>query len=334
MFEIVPYTPDLHTAWNVFVAQSKNATFLFDRRYMDYHADRFRDCSLMVYDNKGRLFALMPANRVGDIVYTHQGLTYGGLILGLKATAVDVCEVMTTIAGYLSSQGVSRVIYKALPWIYTAIPSDEPLYALTEMCHAKLISRDIASVVNLDCHVPFSELRFRGKKKAVRHDIHIDFSDDFTAFWDILTDNLRTKYGAKPVHTLDEILLLKSRFPENILLCAAFEGTTMVAGTVLYLTTRVAKTQYISASPRGKEVCALDLLFINLLSSLTSHLSLPTSHLPPLTSHLSLPTSRLQYLDMGTSAMNHSTELKRPLIFQKEGFGARAVCYDTYEWTL
>ncbi len=269
----------------------------------------------------------MPANRVGDIVYTHQGLTYGGLILGPKATAVDVCEVMTTIFGYLSSQGVSRVIYKALPWIYTAIPSDEPLYALTEVCHAKLISRDIASVVNLDCRVPFSELRLRGKKKAVRHGIRIDFSDDFTAFWDILTDNLRTKYGAKPVHTLDEILLLKSRFPENILLCAAFEGTTMVAGTVLYLTTRVAKTQYISASPRGKEVCALDLLFINLLSSLTSHLSPPTSHLSPLTSHL-------QYLDMGTSAMDHSTELKRPLIFQKEGFGARAVCYDTYEWTL
>lgn len=338
MFKILPFSPDRSSEWNAFVAQSKNGTFLFDRRYMDYHADRFHDCSLMVYDQKGRLFALLPANRVEDTVFTHQGLTYGGMILQPSATAVDVCDAMTDIGDYMRSQGVGRVTYKAVPWIYSAIPSEEPIYALSEVCHARLVSRDIASVVNLDCGAPYSELRLRGKKKAMRHGIRIDYSDDFATFWDILTENLHTKYGAKPVHTLDEILLLKSRFPRNILLCAAFEETTMVAGTVLYITPRVVKTQYISASPRGKEVCALDLLFIHLLSF--PPILVPVSNASP-SVLATVPDASLsgdsilpKYLDMGTSAMDHSTELKRPLIFQKEGFGARAVCYDTYEWTL
>ena len=43
MFDIIRYTADRELEWNDFVGQSKNATFLFYRGYMDYHADRFAD---------------------------------------------------------------------------------------------------------------------------------------------------------------------------------------------------------------------------------------------------------------------------------------------------
>lgn len=316
MFIVLPYTPDRAEEWNCFVAASKNATFLFDRGYMDYHANRFEDHSLMVYNCKGQPFALLPANIVGSTLYSHQGLTYGGLIIGEKATAAGVCEAMTAICDYLRSQGITKVIYKTIPWIYPVMPSDEPLYALTEVCSARLVSRDIASVVNFGHCAPVAKLRLRGEKKAMRHAVHVENSDDFAVFWAILTNNLREKYASQPVHTLDEMMLLKSLFPDHIRLIAAFEETTMVAGTVLYITPQVVKTQYISASPRGKEVGALDMLFLQLLTSPTTFLA-----------------SRPQYFDMGTSALDHSTELRLPLIFQKEGFGARAVCFDTYEWT-
>ena len=36
MFEIKRYEPSHEQAWNDFVARSKNGTFLFDRRFMDY----------------------------------------------------------------------------------------------------------------------------------------------------------------------------------------------------------------------------------------------------------------------------------------------------------
>ena len=38
MFEIRRYSADKADEWNAFVATSKNGTFLFDRRYMDYHS--------------------------------------------------------------------------------------------------------------------------------------------------------------------------------------------------------------------------------------------------------------------------------------------------------
>jgi hypothetical protein len=280
---------------------------------MDYHADRFHDHSFMIYDERQRLFALFPANRVGEVVYSHQGLTYGGLVLGEKATAANVCEVITAINDHFQHNGVRRVIYKALPWIYAAIPSDEPLYALTEVCQAKLVARDIASVVNLDHRLPFTELRQRGVRKATDQGLCLGYSDDFPTFWKLLTDNLHSKYGSRPVHSLDEIKLLNGHFPQNIRLFAAFKEQEMVAGTVLFITSRVVKTQYISASPSGKELGALDLLFSHLLAN------------PPQTQ---------SYFDFGTSALEQSTALRLPLIFQKEGFGGRAVCYDTYEWEI
>ena len=74
MLEIVRYTPDQKQAWNDFVSRSKNGTFLLDRNYMDYHADRFTDHSLMVY-RRDKLYALLPGNIAGDTFYSHQGLT-------------------------------------------------------------------------------------------------------------------------------------------------------------------------------------------------------------------------------------------------------------------
>ena len=79
MFEVKQYTQKQIQEWNEFIEDSRQGTFLFNRCYMDYHADRFQDASLMIY-RKGQLYALLPANRLGDTLYSHQGLTYGGLI--------------------------------------------------------------------------------------------------------------------------------------------------------------------------------------------------------------------------------------------------------------
>ena len=312
-FDIIQYSPTHADEWNSFISASKAPTFLFNRNYMDYHADRFVDSSLMLIDQKGRIAALMPANRVGETFFSHQGLTFGGLLIGQKATSQAVCDMFSAVNAFLRDRNFSNVICRSIPWIYSLWPAEEPLFALSHVCKAKLVSRDVASVIDLDTPLPFTELRRRGARRAQRNGITIKFSDDFEAFWTLLSDNLLSKYNAHPVHSLPEITLLRSRFPGNIRLCAAFEGDTMLAGTVLYCTERVVKTQYISASPRGKDLGALDLLFHHLV------------HQRPLPQ---------RFLDLGTSALEHDNDLRLPLIFQKEGFGARAVCYDTYQWNL
>lgn len=137
MFEIKRYTPDLADEWNAFVAQSKNGTFLFDRGYMDYHADRFHDHSLIIY-RRGKCYALLPGCVDGDTFYSHKGLTYGGLVMSDKTTAADVVQIFKLLNVMLKEEGIKRVVYKPVPWIYHRQPSEEDLYAIVEICGATM----------------------------------------------------------------------------------------------------------------------------------------------------------------------------------------------------
>ena len=312
MFEVRRYTPDKADEWNRFVAQSKNGTFLFDRRFMDYHQDRFTDFSLMVFRDGG-LYALLPANVRDDVLVSHGGLTYGGLVMSNRCSAKGVQEAFVSMNDFLRSMGIRRVVYKAVPWIYHQQPAEEDLYALTSVCHTRLVIRDISSAIIGAKRMKFAESRKAGIRKALRHRLTVSESNDFATFWQILNDNLTSKYGVRPVHSVSELELLHGRFPQNIRLFMVYDGEKPLGGTLLFLTPQVLHTQYISATPEGKAVGAIDLLFDELINHRFAD---------------------YPYIDFGKSTVSDSAELNEQLIFQKEGFGARAVCYDTYEYDL
>lgn len=310
--EIRRYRREDKELWNSFVSKARNATFLFDRNYMDYHADRFDDNSFMFY-HKGKLKAVLPANVAGDTLYSHQGLTYGGLLLDKKATVEDVLECFDSLNSWLRENGISKVVYKALPWIYQQYPSEEDLYALTWKCKAQLISRDISSSIVIDNKLKFAESRKSGIRKALSLNIEVGESNDVDGFWHVLEDNLGNRYNAKPVHTSSEMKLLMSRFPNNIKLYVAKMHGEIVGGTLIYVTPQVVHTQYISASVEGKKHGALDLLFDYIINKVYAN---------------------CRYFDFGKSTEQGGAYLNEPLIFQKEGFGGRGVCYDWYQWEL
>ena len=108
---LTPYNKEREAEWNEFVAHSKNGTFMLDRRYMDYHSDRFEDYSLMFY-LRGRLYALLPANKKEDKLQSHMGLTYGGLVMDAKTTAALTVSLFNELNDYLRQHGFSKVLYK------------------------------------------------------------------------------------------------------------------------------------------------------------------------------------------------------------------------------
>ena len=278
---------------------------------MDYHADRFTDHSLMVY-RRNKLYALLPGNRTGDTFYSHQGLTYGGLIMSDKTVAADVVQIFRLLNDLLRQEGIRKVIYKAIPWIYHRQPSDEDLYAVVEVCGAT-VSRGLSSAVSCDHLNKWYRIRESGAKYARKMGLTIQETDDYKPFWQVLSNNLRERYGLLPVHTVEEIELLHRCMPDHIRLIVVKEGSETVGGTVLYVSDRVVHSQYIAASPRGKQIHALDLLFdVVIRQALASH----------------------AYFDFGISTERHGTYLNEQLIYQKEGFGGRGVCYDWYEWKL
>lgn len=312
MISLRRYTANDAGAWDAFVATAKNATFLFMRGYMDYHSDRFTDHSLMFYDNNS-LYALLPANISGDTLYSHQGLTYGGILLGEKASTPTTLSLFDVLNEYLRNIGVRRVVYKPVPHVYHTLPAEEDLYALYWRCKARVTKRDIGTMLELGNSPRWARLRRRGVKHAQEAGITVREDDNLEAFWKVLEQNLWDCHGVKPVHTVEEMRLLKSRFPENIRLYNAYLGDALVGGILLYIYKNVVHAQYSSATPEGKHMGALDIIYDRLLNH---------------------DFTEYKYFDWGRSTEGDGHMLNENLIMQKEGFGGRAVIYDTYEYTV
>lgn len=312
MLEATLYTPTAADEWNAFVAQSRNATFLFARGYMDYHADRFEDCSLVVRDAKGEICALLPADRRGDLVRSHGGLTYGGFLIDDRMTLPLMGEVFSSAAAALRASGVTRVFYKTVPRIYHSMPADEDAYWLFRT-GARLSRRDVLTVVECGRAAPIQERRVRSIRKARKSGLEARDSSDFDSFWEILGANLQARYGVAPVHSVAEIKLLAGRFAEGIRLAAAYDGDTMLAGAVVYVSRNVCHVQYNAATPAGKDASALDLVLDYLLGQYGP---------------------AVRYFDFGASTEQDGRYLNEGLVDYKEGFGARTVVHDMYDWDL
>ena len=50
-FEVKRYNQNLLKDWESLIHKSKNSHFFFSRNYLNYHADRFVDHSIIVYNN-------------------------------------------------------------------------------------------------------------------------------------------------------------------------------------------------------------------------------------------------------------------------------------------
>lgn len=276
---------------------------------MEYHSDRFQDYSLLVFEGK-KLVALLPANISGSEVYSHQGLTYGGLVYTEKLKQVAVLEIFNAVLLFLNNNGIIRFHYKQLPYIYHRIPSQETEYALF-LVHAKTVRRDALSVIENASKIKIASNRMEGVKKGIANTFRVKQSEDFNRFWiELLIPNLKDRHNAKPVHSVEEIIRLKTLFPNNIKLYVIEHEGRIVAGTVLFETDTVVHAQYIASGADKNELGSLDYLFYHLSTTEFSH---------------------KKYFDFGISNEEGGRKLNNGLSFWKESYGARTIVQDFYE---
>lgn len=305
--EIKAYIPEQKSAWDNHVKTSKNGTFLHLRDFMEYHADRFTDCSFLFY-KKDKLAAILPGNTKEDIFYSHQGLTYGGLIMNETSYATDVLQMFDLLISTLQAKGMTKIIYKAIPHIYHRHPAEEDLYALFRN-NAILAERNISSAIRIEDPIEYTTLRKRGIKNARQTSLRVNESDDIELFWKILSNNLNNKYNTTPVHSISEIRYLISLFPHNIKFFSVTDvNNDLLAGTLLFITDRVVHIQYVAATEKGKLNNATDILIDHIIATFAEK----------------------SYFDYGISTEQKGNYLNKNLIHQKEGFGARGIVYDTY----
>ena len=296
-------------AWNAFIGQAKNATFLFHRDFMEYHKDRFDDFSLMIFDEE-KIVAVLPANRVGDTVYSHQGLTYGGLVYSQKLKLAAVLDVFKSVLFYLNGSEILKLYINLLPGFYAHVPSEELNYALF-LAQAKLIRRDTCAVIELKKDFFIAKGRMEGIAKGKKHNLVIREEANFEQFWDtILIPNLFDNYQVKPVHSLEEIQYLHQKFPHNIRQFNVYQDNDIVAGTTIFETKNVAHAQYISGNADKGTLGSVDYLYYNLISTIFKDKT---------------------YFDFGISNLNQGRNLNQGLCYWKESFGANTAVQDFYE---
>jgi hypothetical protein len=311
---LAPYRPDLAARWNHFVGASKNGTFLFDRRYMDYHADRFTDCSLVAFEgeDESRLVAVFPANRQqrpgGDLIVSHGGLSYGGWVSDARMTTPGMLRLFELLKRWGGSHQAGAIRYKAIPRCYHQLPAEEDLYALFRS-DWRLVRQDVSSVVELQSAPAWSKGRKHALSKARSSGVRVVRSADFTDFHACLAEAL-ARHDAAPVHSPDELALLADRFPERIQLYAAELAKRAIAYTLVFDCGQAVHTQYMAARDEGRALGGLE--------AIIHHLQ-----------HDQYADRR--YLSFGISTENEGRDLNEGLISQKEMFGARPMVCSFYE---
>lgn len=308
-YQIRIYQSSDFALWNAFVGKAKNATFLFHRHFMEYHKDRFEDFSLLVFDGE-KVVAVLPANRVGDAVYSHQGLTYGGLVLPEKVKLSETIAMMKSVLQFLNENQIKTLQLKVIPSIYNSYFSDE-IEHIMFLLKAKTVRKDVLSVIDLTTPFFITKTRKESINRGKKNNLVIKEESNFELFWNqILIPNLKQKHQAKPVHSIEEITKLQQHFPKNIRHFNVYHNDEIVAGTTVFITDKVTHPQYISGNEKKNELGSIDYLYHYLITEVFADKN---------------------YFDFGPSHEENGMKINEGILFWKESFGAKTTIQSYYE---
>lgn len=300
-YSVQKYQESDYANWNAFIGQAKNATFLFHRDFMEYHKDRFEDFSLMVFEGK-KLVAVLPANKVGNELYSHQGLSYGTIVIQNNVRIKEYLGIVRELMFYLSEVNIEFVYLKLPPKIYNKVLADELDY-VSFLLQAEVYRSDIYMVVdNNDSYIP-NRNRKRALKMASQIDIEVLEDHNYLGFWEqVLVPNLKTRFGVSPVHSLDEIKQLANSFPDQIKLFNAYINGVLNAGVVLFVMDNLIHFQYSSGNEDRNSTAALDALFDFVIRKYLNK----------------------KYISLGSSSDKNGLVINEGLAYWKESLGAKA----------
>lgn len=263
-YTIRPYDESRRDQWDHFVmSHAMNGTFLQTRRFLNYHPEgRFTDASVMVYNGQ-ELCAVVPAAaQTVDgrrMLRSHPGSTFGGIIVGAEMLrAPKLVELVGDLDQYFQAQGFESCEMKITSDLFSTLPTDALQYALYHAGYTD--ETEIAAYLPLEGRTHeelVAEYSFNKRydlKKCVKAGLSyrlLHNHEEIAAFYDLLCVNL-TKFDAKPVHTLEELVdFHDERLPNEVRFLGVFDPEgRMVAGACLFhfAQANVLHTQYLATA--------------------------------------------------------------------------------------
>ncbi len=292
-------------------------TFQHSKSFIEYHADKYEDFSILISAAQEPVAYLLAARDTNnyETVISHPGAAFSGLVTSPQVKGEDYINLLRSVKSYFESKGFNTLIYKDTPQIYCEDSKGDFVYAAFRNDVAQHIVQ-LSSVIDLKKSRSFSSRRRRVLKKyASRLKISNNWSN-LDLYWQVLTNNLHEKYEAQPVHTLQEIQLLKGLFEDSIELftVTSFENAELLAGILVFKSSRVWKTQYISSTPAGREIGSVDFLISQIIEIAREN--------------------NVDYVDLGTNNEKSGLVLNGNLYQYKSEFGAEGVAYEQFKFNL
>lgn len=321
--ELVKYNDSLETKWDQFIDKNSiNGNLLQTRRFLNYHSkEKFIDASLL-FMKGSNIIAVIPANCAVDagekIFYSHQGSTFGGLIIGNQYKKIaEIEEILDLLEQYLVEEKYDRAILKQTSELYS---KDE-----TEFIHYMLFNRDYRAMAEVGYYLQlekvdkeqientFSASRRRDYRYSLKHNFSFREirSEEIKEFYSILLNNME-KFHTNPVHSYDEIMdLYQNKIPGEVKLYGVFDNDEMIAGSMVFdFYHKVLHTQYLATKQDRLGQHPNEFMYYSLINQAI--------------------IGEFPYVSFGTATLEHGKVLNKSLAQFKEGFGTNQFINYTY----
>lgn len=306
--EVRLFSEEFSDQWDEFCIKSGFGTFQHTRKFLNYHGLKFKDRSMILWDND-KISGIFPAaqhpNNMNWVI-SHPGAAMGSLITSTESRGRIALEGIPKLIDKYKELGIAKLFIKEIPYIYNAIPRDEASFALISL-GARIESAKLSVAIDLRNRLKLSGRRKRALAKRPANLEIVNSNGLIDDFWEVLVENLRIRYASKPVHTLDEMKFLVQEFPKEIQLWCVLESNKVQSGVLLFNSPYVWHCQYIATSELGRKLNSLDFLYQAILSDSME--------------------SEIRYFDFGTSNLSDWRLLNRSLFEFKAEFGGSGVLY-------
>lgn len=330
------FIPELETLWDRFILEENtNGTFIHTRKFIQYHpAGKFQDASLLIQNRRGAIIGMIPACTImnGDeqVLYSHRGCTYGGIILKARHLKVaEIQEILGLLREYGSKNGYQKIVIKFPSELYSGYPVDGFIHI--GIHQGWKLYTELNTYIDFNRYDPDILSNFsQGKRTHVNRCIalglvfrELQLKTEVRDFHEILKKSLE-KYETLPVHTPEEILdFTQERIPQFSRLFGVFMGREMIAGAMVYLypRTRCVYTTYLAAmnlsdrnNPQLKTLSPGSFLYYSVIKWAQK--------------------AGYKYVSFGISTENMGKVMNYGLVANKEAYGSLHSIHPTLELIL
>ncbi len=265
--------------WDQFILSDlTSGEFINTRLYLSYHPEgRFRDFSCAVIDKGSReILCVFPATEDPlnpGTLYSHMGTSFAGPIIRISSKVTDLVRYLELVSSCYKAKGFRHVVSRIKPlkfwpensccedlnWVFCYLG-----YVLSGYSLGNVISFEPSRVAGIDeCFS--SKRRNQYKKSLKRGFLFREESLPSEVSWISLTGNLKNKFSSHPTHSLEEIISLKARFPQNIRFFYVYSEGVYASMAVVYLFKKIFHTQYLDLDYRFSSEGAHQFLVASLI---------------------------------------------------------------------